>query len=335
MEYYKINPGNYTYPQTKSTAILNIHNLQNSFCIFLAKIALSMKRNFVLNRANHFQLILMKTNMQQQFIGFLLLLIILPRTVKAQNIESNYKHEFYFSWGYNKEWYSKSNVKISQPVLNQKYTLVNVVAHDHPGWNESDFFHKDLTIPQYNYRIGYFFNKKKNIAFEINFDHTKFIITDEQQVRLRGYPHDKYVDSTITFSEANGFYYYLNNGANFLLFNLVKRANLYVSKNRNIKIDALGKAGIGPVIPHVENSFFGNANHPHFQLGGWNVGVEGALRATFFKHVYFEFAGKLDYARYSNLKIYKGKVSHAFSTAEIILNLGYQFKTCNRRKTKK
>jgi hypothetical protein len=40
-----------------------------------------------------------------------------------------------------------------------------------------------------------------------------------------------------------------------------------------------------------------------------------------------EFAAKLDYARYSNLKIYKGTARQAFGTAEIILNLGYTFTT--------
>ena len=272
----------------------------------------------------------MKTYRQQQIFA-LVILLTSSGIVKSQKIGSKYKHEFYISWGYNTEWYTKSNVRVKQPELDQNYTLEKVNGHDHPGWNESDFFHKDLTIPQYNYRIGYFFNKEKDIAFEINFDHTKFIITDGQQIRLTGTRQNKEVDTTIVFSEANGFYYYLNNGANFLLFNIVKRSNWYINKKQSIKIDAFYKAGIGPVIPHVENSFFGKANKPHFHLGGWNAGVEGALRATFFKHVYLEFAGKLDHARYSNLKIYKGKVSHAFSTAELILNLGYSFKTGTKK----
>jgi hypothetical protein len=54
------------------------------------------------------------------------------------------------------------------------------------------------------------------------------------------------------------------------------------------------------------------------------LGIEERA-GNFFRHIYLEFAGKLDYARYSNLKIYKGEASHAFGTAEIILNLGYTF----------
>jgi hypothetical protein len=233
--------------------------------------------------------------------------------------------EFYFSWGYNTEWYTKSNIKINQPELGNNYQFKSIQGHDNRGWDEG-LFSKALTIPQYNYRIGYFFGNKKDLGIEINFDHTKFIFPDGA-ARFTGSFHGKSIDSTVNFNQANGFYYYLNNGANFLLFNIVKRWHWTGSKKETIRLDGLGKFGIGPVIPHVENSFFGDANTPHFQLGGWNTGVEAALRATFFHHVYLELAGKLDYARYSHLKIYKGTARQAFGTAEMILNLGYTFKT--------
>ncbi len=251
----------------------------------------------------------------------------------AQDQRIQRKGEFYFSWGYNKDWYTKSNVKIKQNELGNNYQFKNVSGHDHPGWDEKDFFSKDLTIPQYNYRLGYFFNDKKNLGIEINFDHTKFIITDGQYAKIKGYIRNRNVDSSLIFSENQGFFYFLNNGANFLLFNITRRWQWYRCKN--IKIDFLGKAGIGPVIPHVENSFFEQRNDPGFQFGGWNTGVEGAMRATFFRHLYLEVAGKLDYALYSNLKVYKGTAKHAFNTAELILSLGYTFKQGGYIKNKK
>ncbi len=60
---------------------------------------------------------------------------------------------------------------------------------------------------------------------------------------------NKPVDATTQWNQENGFYYYLNNGANFLLFNIVKRWDLYQHPNDKIRIDLLGKAGVGPVIP--------------------------------------------------------------------------------------
>jgi hypothetical protein len=73
----------------------------------------------------------------------------------------------------------------------------------------------------------------------------------------------------------------------------------------------------------VQNSFFGKANDPGFQIGGWNMGVEAGLRATFFKHIYLEYTHKLDYASYSGLKVYEGTASQSFGTYEMILSLGY------------
>lgn len=233
---------------------------------------------------------------------------------------------FYFSWGYNTEWYTRSTLHVNQPSLQNEYEMQSVKAHDHRGWDEG-LFQKALTIPQYNYRLGYFFNEKQDFAFEINFDHTKYIITDGQDVRVKGKMNNSPIDATIKFDNNNGFSYFLNNGANFLLFNLVKRFELYNAPSRLLRVDLLTKAGIGPVIPHVENTLFGQANKPGFQLGGWNTGIETALRLSFLKYGYIEFAQKVDYARYSNLKVYEGTARQAFGTYELILNLGVMFPT--------
>lgn len=263
----------------------------------------------------------------------LLVMVVLSITgisTQAQQKKTTRKKEFYFSWGYNKEWYTNSTVKISQPSLGNKYDFVSIKGHDHPGWDEG-LFTKALSIPQYNYRIGLIIDKKKGLGVEINFDHTKFIFA-EQQARIKGTINNRAVDSSVNFSAANGYFYYLNNGANFLLFNIVKRWNWANNKKGTIKVDLLGKAGLGPVIPHVENSLNGKLNNPDFQFGGWNIGVEAALRATFFQYVYLEYANKLDYARYSNLDIYQGKAKHAFGTYEMIVNLGVTFPVGGRVK---
>jgi hypothetical protein len=253
------------------------------------------------------------------------LIAIVPLVSLAQKQKTHRKKEIYFSWGYNTEWYTRSNVHVSQPSLGNDYTFVNIKGHDLPGWDQS-LFHMQLTIPQYNYRLGIILNEEKGWGFEINFDHTKFIFAD-QNAHIKGRINNKGLDTTVVFNQENGFYYYLNNGANFLLFNLVKRWNLYLMPNEKIKLDILGKAGIGPVIPHVQNSLFGQANNPGFQFGGWNTGVEGSLRATFFKYVYLEYSNKLDYARYSNLGVYKGTAKQAFGSYQMVLSLGLTFPT--------
>lgn len=236
--------------------------------------------------------------------------------------KKNKKGSFYISWGYNHEWYTKSDVHIKQTSVGNDYTFLSVSGHDKKGWDKSIFV-QQATIPQYNYRIGYYFNDKQDMGFEINFDHTKFIITDNQNIHLKGKLFGAQKDTTIYFSEAQGFYYFLNNGANFLLFNFVKRFPLYSTMDNKFRLDFLGRAGIGPVIPHVQNEFFGVPNDQHFQVGGWNTGLETAVRATIMRYGFIEFSQKVDYARYSGLRIANGGTARqAFGTYELILTAG-------------
>jgi len=245
----------------------------------------------------------------------------LTANAKTTKNKKNRTGSLYLSWGYNGEWYTRSTVHVHQSGGND-YELIHVHAHDHEGWN-TGVLNKALSIPQYNYRLGYYFNKKQDLGIEINFDHTKYLIVDNQDVRIQGTRNGTPITpGTINYSATNGFYYYLNNGANFLLFNIVKRVQLYHDQTNNLRLDLTGKVGIGPVIPHVQNEFFGEENHSGFQFGGWNTGVETALRATIYRYAYVEFSQKVDYARYSNLNVYEGTAKQNFGCYELILSVG-------------
>lgn len=253
--------------------------------------------------------------------AFLLCLLGVGTVAAKDKNKQAISKAIYASWGYNTAWYTKSTVHVNQPKLGNDYKFVDVAAHDNKGWNYR-LLKQELTIPQYNYRLGIYFNKKQDLAFELNFDHVKYIIQDEQDVHLSGKLNGVATDEHINFSRKNGFYYFLNNGANFFCFNLVKRLGLYSTKDRNFYVDFTGKAGAGPVIPHVENSLFGQKNNKGFQIGGWNAGLETAVRTTFFKYAYLEFAQKVDYARYSHLRVYEGRARQAFGTYELVLSIG-------------
>jgi hypothetical protein len=231
------------------------------------------------------------------------------------------KGEIYFSWGYNEEWYTHSNIHVSQPSLGNHFTFKNTIAVDKPGWT-GKFFHKPMTIPQYNYRIGYFF--KNNWAVELNFDHAKYVVAHQQLLHIKGTINHKPVDNYVD----NGpdiLGYQLNNGANFFLFNLVHRLQMPYVNFTNLNAALLLKGGVGFMVPHVDNKIFGNQNDRGFQFGGLDVGAEAAMRITFFRHVYLEYCNKLVFTDYWGLKVYKGKARQNFGTYEMILNLGGTF----------
>ncbi len=210
--------------------------------------------------------------------------------------------------------------------MQNDYTFEDLTAHDRIGWDH--IFQAQITIPQYNYRLGYFFDEKQNWAIELNFDHTKYVVNQGYLAIVNGKFRGRNVDTAV-YIDNSSLYYQLNNGANWFLFNLVRKISIVKSKKENVVIFGLVKAGIGPNVPHVDDDIFGGQNKPHFQVGGINMGVEALVRFTFFQHIFLEYSNKLDYANYWGLKIYNGTASQGFGAYEMIANIGL---TCHFHK---
>lgn len=244
------------------------------------------------------------------------------------------KGTFYFSWGYNRDWFSKSDIHFTNNTSevnalkghteSYDFVIYDVTARDRPGIK--DIFRTDLTIPQYNYRIGYFFNNKNDFGIEINFDHTKYIMEDYQTRRVKGTIHGQYIDQDTLIDPHTFLHFEHSDGANFLMLNFVKRQRLLVSKNKKHWLNGIVKAGAGPVIPRTEVTLFGKNLNNKFHVAGYCMGVEAGFRYDAFKHIYLEYTAKGVWANYTNVLVLgEGKAHHHFWTFENILVLGYQF----------
>lgn len=230
--------------------------------------------------------------------------------------------EFFISWGYNGDSYGKSDIHFSQPSLGNEFTLVDVQARDSKAW--TDLFNHSLFVPQYNIRIGYFFNEKWGI--ELAHDHMKWIVKEDQAVRMTGTLNGAPVDSEVALTE-DVLRYQLNNGANPLFINLIRRWRLAGEEGRTGYLTFLAKAGGGFANPHTENSVFGQPNEKGFQFfQGWNVDAVAAVRIHIFKPIYFEFEEKLVYARYSGVNIDNGKARHSLKANEFTWSFGWAFR---------
>jgi hypothetical protein len=75
-----------------------------------------------------------------------------PGSVPAAASNRN-GHEFYISWGYNSETYRPVDLRMSQPTLENEFTLHNVGYHDSEGWTTGLLSHT-LTGPQYNFKLN-------------------------------------------------------------------------------------------------------------------------------------------------------------------------------------
>ena len=82
------------------------------------------------------------------------------------------KGTIYFSWGYNRDYFTKSDIHFKDSGSGDyNFTLYDLKAKDRSGLK--DLLKTTIAIPQYVYRLGYYFNNKKDLGIEINFDHAK------------------------------------------------------------------------------------------------------------------------------------------------------------------
>jgi len=230
--------------------------------------------------------------------------------------------EFFVSWGYNGDSYLKRDIHFTQPSLQSEFTLFDVQARDSKAW--TDLFSHSLFVPQYNLRFGLFFNEKW--GFEVALDHIKWIVKQDQEVRVAGTVRGSSVDSRATLTE-DVLKYQLNNGANPIFFNLVRRVRIAGERGRTGYFTFLGKAGGGFAVPHTENTLFGQPNDKGFQpFHGWNLDAAAAVRIHLWKPVYFEFEDKLLYAGYHGVKVDQGTANHSVAANEFSFHFGVAFR---------
>lgn len=244
------------------------------------------------------------------------------------------KGSFYFSWGYNRDWYSKSDLHFKNTSGDYNattgnydsydFTIYDVKAKDRPGFR--DILRTDLTIPQYVYRLGYYFNNKRDLGIEINFDHAKYVMVGWQTLRVKGTIHGQQIDKDTLVSPDSFLHFEHSDGANFLMLNAMKRQRLLVSKNKKLWLSGVIKAGAGAVIPRTDVTLFGQRLNNRFHVAGYIAGVETGIRIDAYKHFFLEYTAKGAYANYMNvLVIGAGKAHHHFWVFENILTLGLQF----------
>ena len=266
--------------------------------------------------------------MHQPRVFFFLFIVftIFCQQARCQEVnnEKRPKGSLYLSWGYNKDWYSKSDIHFaSRSTDDFDFTIYDVKAHDLPRFNR--LLDKEISIPQFIYRVGYTFARHPDMGIEIGFDHAKYIVNQDQIVHVKGKIHENYVDKDTILSRSFVRFEHTN-GANFLMVSFVKRKKLTTSKNGSHEIFFHAKPGIGIVIPQSEVALFNVDKNNNYHIAGYIGGIDLGLRYEFRKHFLFETGFKGVFANYIDvLSVDDSKASHSFFCVEWLLSIGYQF----------
>ena len=257
------------------------------------------------------------------FIVFILL--YLPANAQKNRRSIN---GMYFQWGYNTEWYTNSNIHFKMSNGND-FILHNAHAKDKPDMRAVLKDPGDISIPQYNYRLGFYLDKKRLTSIEINFDHAKYVVTDGQRVHVTGTIDGKAVNGDSTLNRFSFLHFEHTDGANWLHINYVKQKTLFTthSKARPL-LNFIWKAGAGINIPRTDFTWRGDRLNNNFHVAGYNFGAEAGARFYALKRLFLEFTGKTGYVRYVNAlactTALKGnRATHGIGYIELIGLAGY------------
>lgn len=198
------------------------------------------------------------------------------------------KGKFYFYWGWNNAAYSNSDITFQGD--NYHFTLNHVVAKDRQ--TAISLLYLDptqITIPQYNFRIGYFFHDKWNIS--IGNDHMKYVVTQGQEAEIVGYINDSETLYDGVYGKGDevtiepGFLKFEHTDG--LNYENVELRHFRTLKQRNeFRLNLTEGFGGGVLMPKTNSTLLNNKRNDEFHVAGYGVsaiiGLQVDYRGGFF-----------------------------------------------------
>ncbi len=234
----------------------------------------------------------------------------------------------YVQWGYNEEWYTTSNIHFKM-ANGDRFELHAAKAHDQPDFDAIIKEPAQVSIPQYNYRIGFYINNQKTKSIEINFDHIKYVVTDGQKVHVTGTINGVNAEGDSILSPENFLHLEHTDGGNLLHINYVQQSTLFKTRSgKRPLVNLLWKAGAGINIPRTDFTWKGDRLNNNFHVAGYNISAEAGARLYASGHLFFELTGKSGFVKYVNALANTttttgNRVNHGFGYFELIATIGY------------
>ncbi len=225
-------------------------------------------------------------------------------------------------WGWNTSNYSNSDITFKGD--DYYFTLNDVKAVDKPKPFGIYYLKVDeLTIPQNNYRIGYFFHDHYNVT--IGVDHMKYVMLNDQTVKISGnidvggeydgiYNNDEIVldPEFLTFEHTDGLNY-VNVEVN--RFDTVD--NWIGFSVKNIDINLTEGVGFGMLYPKTNTKLLGKERYDEFHVSGYGMSAHAGINLTFYKYFFIQYTFK---AGYINMKDIRTTASNSDSASQHYLS---------------
>lgn len=242
-----------------------------------------------------------------------------------RDVKSN-KGKMFAYWGWNRGHFSASDITFKGDDYN--FTLQNVKSDDKPKPFGIYYFKLDeVTIPQTNFRIGYFF--KENYTISIGVDHMKYVMRNNQTVNIDGtinlggdfdgtYNNDEIVltEDFLLFEHTDGLNYVnvevsrFDNLDNWLKFPI-----------KNIDINLTEGVGVGVLYPKTNTTLLGKERYDEFHVSGYGISAHVGLNITFFKHFFIQSNLKVGYINMDDIRTTASKTDSASQSFTFLENM--------------
>lgn len=281
-------------------------------------------------------------NLKTPITGVLLVATLaFSGSASAQNsAATGDKGSFFAYWGYNRAWYSWSDIHFNGP--DYDFTLRHVQALDRPEPFSAKLYFGATTIwiPQYNYRVGWFFKDRWSVS--IGLDHMKYVVVEDQRVRMDGY-----IDGTrsVNYTTAEGsrevvlskdfLQYEHTDGLNLLSIDVEHYDALWSNRDGRFRLRAFEGLHVGPVVPRSDVRLFGVGLNNRWNIAGVGVGAQAGLQFNFLQHFFIRNtlkAGWIDLSHVLTTGADEDHASQHFWFVQHAIVLGGQFRLCAKAK---
>ena len=195
--------------------------------------------------------------------------------------------------GWNWARYTDSNIHFKGD--NHDFILYKVKSHDRPSPFSAELYlnPKNISIPQTNLKIGYYFHHNWNIAFGI--DHMKYVVRNNQIVTIDGTINEgNYYDGVYDQDQLRidkGFLEYEHtDGLNFIHFEINRNDRLL--KTRFFDINLTEGFSLAALIPRSDVVFLDNAEWDKYHLAGYGTALKVGLNLCFFNYFHIQSEAK-------------------------------------------
>ena len=270
-----------------------------------------------------------------------IVLFLLAGNVFGQAFNPHSKGHMYFYWGWNRALYTNSTISLKGDDYN--LVLHKVKAHDRPTLpvNYHNYLQPDrLTIPQNNWRIGYFI--QDNLAVSFGTDHMKYVMDNWQSAYVFGAVSrpgnfaGNYAGLTLLSEDFLTFEH--TDGLNYVNLELEKFIPVAATRNRKLIISTLFGGGGGILLPKTNVKLMDYARNDRFHVSGYGVALKAGVEAVFFKRLILRFEAKQGFIDMPDIILHEkgvnGRGRQKFFFSEFDGVLGWSFMAGKRERKK-